>query len=154
MHLAFETLSIVPNVIEEGVDRFCREREGCRPNEGAEDGLLIESMHSLQRCVADFEPINKLPAPSFSRLALDLQARSPASAAQCFICGSAPETHNFCAEKRSIHGQGDAEVLFKQSVGVKHKLLGKPLQIGLGIKLCQDLLAGPSPLGMELAATH
>ena len=154
MHGSFEFVSILPNVIKEGVELVCWEREGCRPNQGAEDRLLIESMHSLQRCVADFEPINKLPAPSLSRLALNLEARSPASAAQCFICGSAPETHNFCAEKRSIHRQGDAEVLFKQSVGVKHKLLGKPLQIGLGIKLCQDLLAGPSPLGMELAATH
>ena len=74
MHLAFEILSILPNVIDEGVDRFCREREGCRPNEGAEDGLLIESMDSLQRCVADFESVNKFPALTFRRLAVDLNA--------------------------------------------------------------------------------
>jgi hypothetical protein len=41
-----------------------------------------------------------------------------------------------------------------RAFGIKHKLLGKPLQISPGIKLCCDLLAGPSPLGMELASAH
>ena len=72
MHLSFESLSILANVIEEVVDLGCLEREGCSPNQGAEDRLLIESMEPLQRVVADVESVNKFPTPSLRRLALDL----------------------------------------------------------------------------------
>ena len=74
MHGSFEPLSILANVIEKGVELVCWEREGCRPNQGAEDGLLIESMDCPQRFVGDFEPINKFPASSLRGLALDLKA--------------------------------------------------------------------------------
>ena len=74
MHGSFEFVSILPNVIEEGVELVCWEREGCRPNQGAEDRLLIEPMDSLQRCVADLEFVNKFPALSLRRSALELNA--------------------------------------------------------------------------------
>ena len=74
MHGSLELVSILANVIEEVVDLGCLEREGCSPNQGPEDGLLIESMECFQRFAADFEPINQFPAPSLRCLALDLNA--------------------------------------------------------------------------------
>ena len=74
MHASFEFLAILPNRIEEGVDPFCLEREGCRPNQGAKHGLLIQSMDPIQRFVADFQSVNEFPAPSLRRSALELNA--------------------------------------------------------------------------------
>ena len=74
MHGSLEFVSILPNGLEEGVDQVCLEREGGCPNQGPEDGLLIESMECFQRFAADFEPINQFPAPSLRCLALDLNA--------------------------------------------------------------------------------
>jgi hypothetical protein len=44
--------------------------------------------------------------------------------------------------------------LLKKSIGIKHKFLGKPLQIATRLKVRVDLLIGPRSLGVDMATAY